>query len=85
MLARPNYLDEKHNYFVFQLTKHLGFVHELADDLLLAVEVVIRQLPVKVARHAEGDEIMINNKHKDESNDINVCTGCKYEESAVGN
>ena len=73
------------SFFYSQLTEHLGFVHELADDLLLAVEVVVRQLPVKVARHAERDEIMINNKYKDESNDINVWTGCKYEDSAVGN
>ena len=57
MLARPKYLDEKHNYFVFQLTEHLGFVHELADDLLLAIEVVVGQLPVQVARHAETDEM----------------------------
>ena len=62
MLARPKYLDEKHNYFVFQLTKHLGFVHELADDLLLAIEVVVGQLPVKIARHTETDEIMITSK-----------------------
>ena len=48
--------------FVSQLTEHLGFVHELAADLLLADEVVLGQLPVKVARHAERDEIVINNK-----------------------
>ena len=44
--------------FYSQLTEHLGFVHELADDLLLAIEVVVGQLSIKVARHTGRDDIM---------------------------
>ena len=37
---------------IFQLTKHLWLVHELADDFFLAIKVVVRQLPIKIACNA---------------------------------
>jgi hypothetical protein len=40
------------------ITKHVWILHELADKLLLAVDVVVVELPVDVAGHGnEGKDV----------------------------
>jgi len=46
--VREKYI--KHNLI---FTKHVRILHELADEFLLAVDVVVVELPVDILRHRE--------------------------------
>merc|ERR550517_1719977 len=47
-------------YFASSTAKHLRFIHELADNLLLAIKVVVSQLSIKVACHTDESKDVVS-------------------------